>query len=178
MNFSSGNSVSGEMPMSNSFEDTLRLLAHVSVPEGLEDRVQAGLKAAPRSSRMFSWPVVLSFNGDWMRAAAAAAIVFVVAGGGWGIYSRVQPGEPARGRAMAPHVGVSGGFSNAGAMRTPQTLNGPTVAQPAIAATPKVNPAAKVIAQAAHKTIHQTIHHGKSAPANKVATDSAVSQVK
>ena len=69
-----------------------------------------------------------------MRGAAAAAIVFVVAGGGWGIYIRVQQPQPARVIAMPPRV--SGGFSNAGAMRTPNTLNGPLVA-PAPAVAPQ-----------------------------------------
>jgi hypothetical protein len=65
-----------------------------------------------------------------MRSAAAAAIVFVVAGGGWGIYSRVQKPQSATVIVM-PHPGAPGGFSNAGAMHTPKTLNGPVVAHPA-----------------------------------------------
>ena len=39
-----------------------------------------------------------------MRGAAAAAIVFVVAGGGWGIYTRVQPSQPAKVMVM-PRAG-------------------------------------------------------------------------
>ena len=65
-----------------------------------------------------------------MRGAAAAAVVFVVAGGGWGIYTRVQPSQPAKVIVMPPRAGAGGGFSSAGAMRTPQTLNGPLVAEP------------------------------------------------
>jgi hypothetical protein len=72
-----------------------------------------------------------------MRSAAAAAIVFVVAGGGWGIYSRVQPALLSGARAVPVHVASPGaGFSSAGAMRTPQTLNGPVVPAPAATAKP------------------------------------------
>jgi hypothetical protein len=62
-----------------------------------------------------------------MRSIAAAAVVVVVVGGGWGIYSRVQPAQSGRVLAMPPRAGA--GFSNAGAMRTPQTLNGPMLIQ-------------------------------------------------
>jgi hypothetical protein len=64
-----------------------------------------------------------------MRGAAAAAIVLVVAGGGWGIYSRVQTGSPAKIIAM-PRVAAPGGFSSAGTMRTPNTLNDPVLTHP------------------------------------------------
>jgi hypothetical protein len=62
-----------------------------------------------------------------MRSAAAAAIVFVVVGGGWGVYSRVQQPQAAKVITMPARVAAPGGFSNAGAMRTPNTLNGPVV---------------------------------------------------
>ena len=65
-----------------------------------------------------------------MRGAAAAAIVFVVVGGGWGVYLRVQPVQAPKVIAM-PRVSAGGGFSSAGAMRTPQTLNGPVLVTPA-----------------------------------------------
>jgi len=130
---------------SSTGEDTLRLIAGLPAPAGLEDRVQAGLRAAPAKARILHWPTALlpsrGLAGSWMRSAAAAAIVVVVAGGGWGIYSRVQPSQPARVVVMPPRVGTGGGFSNAGAMRTPQTLNGPVLlhsapAKPAQAKTP------------------------------------------
>jgi hypothetical protein len=89
-----------------------------------------------------------------VRSAAAAAIVFVVAGGGWGIYSRVLPGQPARVIAQPPHGPSSGGFSSAGAMRTPQTLNGPVVAHPATAQPPKAKVPAKVPARPATTPLH------------------------
>jgi hypothetical protein len=121
--------------LSSTGEDTLRLIAGLPAPAGLEDRVQAGLRAAPAKARILHWPTALlpsrGLAGSWMRSAAAAAIVVVVAGGGWGIYSRVQPSQPARVLVMPPRVGAGGGFSNAGAMRTPQTLNGPVLLHPA-----------------------------------------------
>ena len=67
-----------------------------------------------------------------MRTAAAAAIVFVVAGGGWGVYTlvqNVQQGQPAK-VIVVPRGLQPAGFSGAGAMRTPQTLPGPTVILP------------------------------------------------
>jgi hypothetical protein len=86
-----------------------------------------------------------------MRSAAAAAIVLVVAGGGWGIYTRVQP---AKGIAAPPHVAAPVGFSSSGAMRTPNTLNGPVVKHPV---TAKLQPAKK------------PHHRVKAAAANKAA---------
>jgi hypothetical protein len=135
-------------------EATLRLIAGLPAPDGLEDRVKAALRAAPRTGRVLHWPAAPVQNQGWLgsalvRSAAAAAIVFVVAGGGWSIYSRVQPARTPQAVAM-PHVATPGGFSSAGAMRTPQTLNGPLLKHPAIA-TPKRQPAARVTAHAAKK---------------------------
>ena len=129
---------------SSAAEETLRLIASLPAPEGLEDRLQvslrAGLRAAPRSARILAWPVALHPSSGLMRSAAAAAIAFVVAGGGWGVYSRVQSGQPAGVVVLPPRVSASGGFSSAGAMRTPQTLNGPVVAQPTPSPAPQTNP--------------------------------------
>ena len=114
-------------------EATLRLIAKVPAPEGREDRIQASLAAASRTARVLLWPVALRPDHSWMRAAAAAAIVFVVVGGGWGVYSRVQPGMQAGGRVVPIRVASpASGFSSAGAMRTPQTLNGPIAPAPAV----------------------------------------------
>ena len=123
-----------------SVESTLRLIANLPAPEGLEDRVHAALVAAPiashRSARILAWNAVFKPQAGWMRAVAAAAIVFLVAGGGWGIYSRVQPAQSRDARAVPTHIAApAAGFSSAGAMRTPQTLNGPVA--PKAAATLK-----------------------------------------
>jgi hypothetical protein len=115
-------------------EETLRMIARVPAPHGLVDRVQAHLRTSPRHSLVMSWRP--GFNG-WMcspavRGAAAAAIVCVVAGGGWSIYSHVQPAPTAKVIETPARVGNSGAFSNAGAMRKPDTLNGPVLAQPVV----------------------------------------------
>jgi hypothetical protein len=122
-------------------ERTLRLIALLPAPAGLEDRVQAGLRtsqnSARRTARILDWPAALRPASGWMRTAAAAAIVFVVAGGGWGVYSRVQPPQTAKVIVMPQRVVSPGGFSNASAMHVPNTLNGPTIANRAAAnATP------------------------------------------
>ena len=118
---------------SGEFESTLRLIARLAPPEGLEGRVQAGLKAAPAvgGARILPWPAALRMDSAWLRSAAAAAIVAVVIGGSWGVYLRVQSIQPVRAITVPLHLSTQGGFSSAGAMRTPQTLNGPMVEHPA-----------------------------------------------
>jgi len=149
-------------------EETLRLIARLSAPQGLEDRVYAGLHSRPRRGRILSWPAAPRLDSSWMRSAAAAAIVFVVAGGGCGIYSRVQQ-RHAKVIALPTHVAAPGGFSSAGAMRTPNTLNGPVLAHTVTAQKKQVKPAAKTPAPAAQKP------HRSVAPsaAGKAATQAA-----
>jgi hypothetical protein len=125
-------------------EATLRLIAKLPAPDGLEERVHAKLIAAPQRGRVLSWPGVSIPAGGWLRAAAAAAIVCVVAGGGWGVYSRVQPGLSAQGTA-GTHITTQGAgqgtgqgqFSTGDAVRRPQTLNGPAAPPQVTTATPK-----------------------------------------
>jgi hypothetical protein len=117
-------------------EDTLRLIASLPAPEGLADRVQSGLRHTSPTGRVLNWRTPLRPSGGWMqstmaRGAAAAAIVCVVAGGGWRIYSSVQPAPAAKVVAMPPRVAPrGGGFSQAGAKRVPQTLDGPVLTHP------------------------------------------------
>jgi hypothetical protein len=155
-------------------EETLRLIARLSAPEGLENRVQAGLRAKSTvqgRAPILQWPMALRLDHAWMqsslaRAVAAAAIVAVVVGGGWGVISRVQPAQPARAIATPPRISAPGSFSSAGAMRTPQTLNGPIVEPPAIAHPPTVT--TPPIAKAAGKGAAQTPgRRGKSTAAHK-----------
>jgi hypothetical protein len=145
-NASARNSISGAAAetAASPAETTLRLIAGLPAPNALEDRVLAGLRTAPRTARILRWPAMLQPTGSWMRVAAAAAIVFVVAGGGWGIYTRVQPSQPAAKVIVMPRAGAAGGFSSAGAMRTPQTLNGPLLSQPAGARQTAVKPLGQV----------------------------------
>jgi hypothetical protein len=172
MNFPDQNAFanrSGSGTVPETVEATLRLIATLPAPEGLEDRVNASLRtaqrSAPRMGRILAWPMAGFKPGrDWMRSAAAAAIVIVVAGGGWGIYSRVQP---ARGIAAPPRVAAPAGFSSAGAMRTPQTLNGPVVKHSVTAKTQPVKSPAK-----------KPLHRVKPAAANKTAAQPVVPAVK
>ena len=140
-------------------EASLRLIATLPPPEGLADRVQAALGAAPRRARVFAWPVAPA--AEWLRAAAAAAIVFVVAGGGWGIYAHVQPGQAIPAIA-GPRVGAPGGFSEGGAVRRPQTLVGPAVRTPPAAVTPKFKAPTKPAATPA-PAAHSTVPHKSTA---------------
>src|SRR5579863_176442 len=120
---------SGAAPAS--VEKTLRLIAQLPAPEGLAERVQAGLRtsalAGAQGSRVLAWPNGLRAGSEWMRSAAAAAIAIVVVGGGWGVYARVQQQQPSRVITMPPRVVAPGGFSGANAMRTPNTLHGPVL---------------------------------------------------
>lgn len=130
-------------------ERTLRLIAKLPAPEGLEDRVKASLRVAPRSAHVLRWPVANEYSG-WMhgkavRAAAAAAIVFVVAGGGWGVYSRVKPMDQPKVIAMPQRVVGAGGFSSANAIRTPQTLSGPVLTHSVTEAEKTEDGGAKVV---------------------------------
>ena len=108
-------------------EVTLRLIARLPVPEGLEHRTHARLRATPQPERVLRWPQPVA--GEWLRAAAAAAIVCVVAGGGWGIFLSVHPGQILPGLS-GPSLAAPGGFTEGGAVRRPQTLVGPAVVGP------------------------------------------------
>ena len=117
-------------------EQTLRLIANLPAPPGLAERVQAKLRTAPESASVLHWPASGRSMGGWMhsaafRGAAAAAIVCVVAGGGWRIYSHVQPAPTARVIVMPARIGSSSGFSSAGAMRMPDPMKAPVHAHAA-----------------------------------------------
>ncbi len=141
-------------------EATLRLIASLPVPDGLEDRVNAALSAAPRRGRVLAWPRTLRPESGWMRTAAAAAIVFVVAGGGWGVYMRVEQSQPAKVIVMPARMPVTGGLAGAGAIRTPQTLPGPMAPQPAVANPARPKSTKKPV------TGHKTLGTGTGQPAS------------
>jgi hypothetical protein len=161
-------------PASSPAEETLRLIARLPAPQGLAERVKAGLcggQSAPRTvsgrARILPWPTALRMENTWVRSAAAAAIVLVVVGGGWGIYARVAPVQPQKAMVL-PHNAAQGGFSSAGAVRKPQTLNRP-VAHSATAAPQKAKATAKPAVQP-----KQTLpHRSKVASADKTATPPA-----
>jgi hypothetical protein len=155
-------------------EITLRLIARLPAPQGLEDRVHAGLLAAPRGGRVLAWPASKTWAGGWMRSAAAAAIVCVIAGGGWGIYSHVQPGQTVPGIA-GPRVGAPGGFSQGGAVRRPQTLVGPIVTHPATPTPPQARAPAKDSARSGpNKSGAKLMHNSQPAATSKAAPSPAV----
>lgn len=134
-------------------EQTLRLIANLPSPKGIEERVHTVLRNGTQTASVLPFQSPIRQRQSWMqsawaRGAAAAAIVCVVAGGGWGIYSRVQPPQTQKAVVM-PRIARPGDFSNAGAMRTPHTLVGPTIVQ-----KPKTNamePANKKTTQAVKK---------------------------
>jgi hypothetical protein len=150
-------------------DETMRLIARLPAPAGLEDRVHTALRVPPRRARVLAWPNRLNPQNGWMRTAAAAAIVFVVVGGGWGVYSRVQRNQPAKIIAMPAHMPAAGGFSTAGAMRTPQTLPGPVAPQQteAIPAQPRKNK--KRVASA--KSVSSLAHPAASKPSAQGGQD-------
>jgi hypothetical protein len=116
-------------------EETLRLIASLPAPQGIEDRVKSAVGAAQRQSSVMSWPRSSSKRAAWtqvsgMRAAAAAAIVFVVAGGGWEVYSHIRVAPVPTAVAAPQRIDGGGGLSAAAARRTPKTLDGPKVAAP------------------------------------------------
>jgi hypothetical protein len=155
-------------------EATLRLIATVPAPEGLEDRIQASLAAATRTARVLPWPVALRSDHGWIRAAAAAAIVFVVLGGGWGVYSRVQPGMQSGARVVPIRVASpASGFSSAGAMRTPQTLNGPIAPAPAV-----TTQAGSGAVKAQRKPVQKPAVPGKIVATDKAAAQTAIPAAK
>ena len=117
-------------------EETLRMIAKLAAPEGLEDRMKAGLRSAPRRGAVIAWPPSASPDG-WMhsagvRASAAAAIVLAVAGGGWGVYSHIQIAPVPSAFVEQPLQSGAGRFSTAGAMHVPKTVQGPAVAAPVV----------------------------------------------
>lgn len=143
-------------------QETLRIIAGLPAPEGLEDRIHEGLRQAHRPARILPWPLSreLWTQSGFVRGAAAAAIVFIVGGGGWAVHSRVHPDQAPKVIAM-PRVAAPGGFSSAGAMRTPQTLNRPVLVHPVVPPNGDVSPVPKKHPSASHKT-HKTSKDAKT----------------
>lgn len=149
-------------------ENTLRLVAQLPAPEGLEDRVKAELQARSRSPRMLRWPVRMGADGmlyaNALRGAAAAAIVCIVAGGGWQIYSRVQGPPTAQTMPATAPARIGNGFSSAGAMRTPDSPNGPVLTHALVPAPQASAPDLKSQARPDAVSKHAK-KHKKAAPA-------------
>jgi hypothetical protein len=141
--------------ISSPAEETLRLIASLPAPAGLEERVHTAIDAAPRRGRVLAWsrgrvlawPGTLRPERGWMRSAVAAAIVFVVAGGGWGVYTRVEQSQTPKVIAMPARMPLTGGFTGAGALRTPHTLPGPMAPQPVKTSPAQLKTAKKAAAR-------------------------------
>jgi hypothetical protein len=149
MNINSQNSSNGHAPRTAAHgdaEETLRLIASLPAPEGLEERVHRALSEArslhpgPRKGQRLAWPVPLGMGGEWMRTAAAAAIALMIAGGGWGVYREVQPRQTVNGIRLVPHGANARGLEGASAMRTPQSLHGPIVSGPVVSGQAPAHP--------------------------------------
>jgi hypothetical protein len=150
-------------------EATLRLIATLPTPVGLEKRVIARVRSAPRSGRVLSWPGLVNPTENWFRTAAAAAIVFVVIGGGWEVNSRVQSISSV---AAPPSTGAAGAFSNAGAVRVPQSLPAPVIAQPTPVQPVVTEPSTKVrhkVAPTAHRNAKPVAENKPSDPPSQSA---------
>jgi CTP:molybdopterin cytidylyltransferase MocA len=155
---------------SQAAEETLRLIANMPAPQGLEDRLKAGLHAAPHAGRVLPWPGAFDSARGWVhstvaRSAAAAAIVFVVAGGGWSVYTRTQPAQAPKAVVMPPRLAAPGSFSSAGAMRTPQTFNQPVLVHSADAAS-KPDTAKITAHKSHHKAKPSAAKRQKKSPSN------------
>ncbi len=53
-------------------EETLRLIASLPAPEGIEDRVKSGLHAAPRQASVISWPLSSANGARWTQCLSDA----------------------------------------------------------------------------------------------------------
>jgi hypothetical protein len=114
---------SGEAPVNEGLE-TLRLLAEMPAPAGLEDRVHRRISAAheARKQRSF-WS--LWKPAQRLQFAGAAVLMVVIGASSWTVFrGRVvteTPGQPAP--ASPAPVSPAGGFAPAGAERRPSTVN-------------------------------------------------------
>ncbi|MFZ1086737.1 MAG: hypothetical protein WAN35_17380 [Terracidiphilus sp.] len=166
----------------SSVEETLRLIARLAAPDGLEERVQKSLRVAAvpaaHKARVLSWRTVTRSFDSWMqsgalRAAAAAAIVAVVVGGGWIVSSRLPAAQLGVDFTTSQQGRAQGGFSAAGAKRTPQTLDRPRVEIPAGAHPVMAAPQAKE--KADQSATRKALEHGKLTPVKKTSKAAASS---
>jgi len=104
-------------------EDTLRMVAALSPPEELTDRIHARLQAELRA------PARRGFWAYWQPAqrfqfAAAAGLAATVAISTWTVYHRqLPPGTGSRTVHPAARMRPNAGFGTAGVVRVPPTLN-------------------------------------------------------
>lgn len=153
--------------------ETLRLLASVPAPRGLEARLLARIGEQTQPKRVLAWPLRTALaESAGMRAAAAAVLVAVLAGGGWGIVALTRPAQQAGAARSTVRSGMGGsGFSSAGAMRTPETLKGPAV--PMTVAAP---PATTLVAAPEVEAEKKPAKKNSFAPKSKTVEKTALQQ--
>ena len=94
--YNSNSRIAPRLPQSSA-EETLQLIARLPAPEGLEDRVQAGLKTAPAHGRILHWPVLSAPDGKLDARSSRGSRLFLWSPAGDGAStSRVQPIQPAK----------------------------------------------------------------------------------
>jgi hypothetical protein len=126
-------------------ESTLRLLAQLSPPDGLSDRVHRRLANAPEPApaRRF-WSLWLPAHR--LQFAGAAVLVTALAASSWTILERRHPQLPAA-QNPAPRPAAapdSSAFSTAGSERRPSTLKAIKVPPtPKTSSSQKAAPAGK-----------------------------------
>jgi hypothetical protein len=161
-----------------SAEETLRLIASLPAPDGLAERVQTRLATAPRMGQILSWPQGLvsggRLYGNAMRGAAAAAIVCVVVGGGWRIYSRVQPGPSARVVVMPAPVGPPRGFSIGGSVHMPDPHIGPVLTRQVVEEPAGAGTAQPIVIQPKRVTKSGNPGPGNPVSVSKQASDQPI----
>ncbi len=107
-------------------EHSLRLIASLPAPVGIEERVKCGLQDASSQTAVIAWPFIPRRGWaqvSYLRAAAAAAIVLMVAGGGWGSPCAFRAGAFAAGNAVPQRIERRRSFRG-GSKRTPKTVDG------------------------------------------------------
>ncbi len=102
-------------------EQTLRLVARLAEPEGLNERVlhKLAVARAEAPGRSF-WSLWLPMQR--VQYAAAALLVIAVAGSTWGVYRTAPASNLPVENKPATQSAPSAGFGSAGAERRPATI--------------------------------------------------------
>lgn len=134
-------------------EETLRQVAKMPAPEGLEERVQRRLDTEMlrgEERRRSVWS--LWMPGRKLQFAGAAVLAAAVAGSAWSVYHGPRTGGNAAVKQAAPAPAKSAaesGFTPAGAVAVPHTL-----APIHVAPAPKRKPGAAMTKPSPKKMAH------------------------
>lgn len=97
-------------------ENTLRVLANLPPPSGLNDRVHRNLQGRQNEAQ----PKRVWFNSQpamRLQFVAGAILLVALAGGSWNLYRTSH-----RAITAPPHIASPGSFGGAGAVTVPKTL--------------------------------------------------------